>query len=559
MAFMKITTSTRKNKTYYYASIAESYRENGKVKHKTLKKIGGVTKEQAEALKLAFSDKIKDMIDFEELIFEKSVDYGAHFVIDQIVKKIKLIPKLKNVLKSSDTHITTETAIKYILFMVYHQMTNPGSKLSMYENAGNTAIAKLLEIDTDIDLQTMYRSLEVLEENFEQIEKVLLDIATEDYGEDKQKLFYDITSSYFEGHKLTIAQYGYSRDKRRDKTQIVIGLVTTEKGFPIKCDVHRGNTVDKTTVAEVVENLTNEYKIEKIIFVGDRGMLTASNVKEITRLDQKYVMAIPRRWTKKYLKDIDINPENMNKTNKKDLYSIEVNSDKLEGKDKLLLCLNTRKQKDDTDYRNAQIEKVFNDFEKLNKKLNNPRTRIKTKDDLIKKSAVIKKRRKEGKYFEFEIVKDTTNALGFSVQYEINEEKLKKDSRLDGTFVIQTNTTNLKSDEVLEVYKNLSQVENEFKIIKNDLGLRPMHHYKEQRVKGHVYLTVLSSFILNAIDFTLKENKVGLTAQKALTELDKIKLGSFKLPNGDKKTKLTEISEKQNKILRALKIKKIKQ
>lgn len=558
MAFMKITTSKRKNKTYYYASIAESYRENGKVKHKTLKKIGGVSKEQAEALKLAFSNKIKDMIDFEELIFENSVDYGAHFVIDQIVKKIKLIPKLKNVLKSSDSHITTETAIKYILFMVYHQMTNPRSKLSMYENADNTAIAKFLEIDTDIDLQTMYRSLEVLEENFEQIEKVLLDIATEDYDEDKQKLFYDITSSYFEGHKLTIAQYGYSRDKRRDKTQIVIGLVTTEKGFPIKCDVHRGNTVDKTTVAEVVKNLTNEYKIEKIIFVGDRGMLTASNVKEITRLNQKYVMAIPRRWTKKYLKDIDINPENMNKTNKKDLYSIEVNSDKLEGKDKLLLCLNTRKQKDDTDYRNAQIEKVFNDFQKLNKKLNNPRTRIKTKDDLIKKSAVIKKRRKEGKYFEFEIVKDTTNALGFSVQYEINEQKLKKDSRLDGTFVIQTNTTNLKSDEVLEVYKNLSQVENEFKIIKNDLGLRPMHHYKEKRVKGHVYLTVLSSFILNAIDFTLKENKVGLTAQKALTELDKIKLGSFKLPNGDKKTKLTEISEKQNKILRALKIKKIK-
>lgn len=558
MAYMKITTSKRKNKTYYYASIVKSYRENGKVKHKVLNKIGGVSKEQAEALRLAFSDKIKDMIDFEELNFENSVDYGAHFVIDQIVKKIKLIPKLKNVLKSSNSHITTETAIKYILFMVYYQITNPGSKLSMYENADNTAIAKLLEIDTDIDLQTMYRSLEVLEENFEHIEKILLDIATEDYGEDKQKLFYDITSSYFEGHKLTIAQYGYSRDKRQNKTQIVIGLVTTENGFPIKCDVHRGNTVDKNTVAKVIKNLTNEYEIEKIIFVGDRGMLTASNVKEITKSNQKYVMAIPRRWTKKYLKDIDITPEKMNKTNTKDLYSIEVNSDKLEGKDKLLLCLNTKKQKDDTDYRNAQIEKVSNDFEKLNKKLNNPRTRIKTKDDLIKKSTVIKKRRKEGKYFEFEIVKDTTNALGFSVQYEINKEKLKKDSRLDGTFVIQTNTTDLKSDELLEVYKNLSQVENEFKIIKNDLGLRPMHHYKEQRVKGHVYLTVLSSFILNTIDFTLKENEVGLTAKKALIELDKIKLGSFKLPNGDKKTKLTEISERQNKILKALKIKKIK-
>lgn len=557
MAFMKITTSKRKDKTYYYASIVKSYRENGKAKHKVLKKIGGVSKEQAEVLKLAFSDKTKDLIDFEDLTFENSVDYGAHFAIDQIVKKVKLIPKLKSVIKSNDSHITTETAIKYILFMVYHQMTNPTSKLSMYENVENTAIRKHLEIDTDIDLQTMYRSLEVLEENFKQIEKVLLDIATEDYSEDKQKLFYDITSSYFEGHKLTIAQYGYSRNKRRDKTQIVIGLVTTENGFPIKCDVHRGNTVDKTTVGKVIENLTNEYKIKDIIFVGDRGMLTASNVEEITKLNQEYVMAIPRRWTKKYLNEIDINPEKMNKTNTKDLYTVEVNSDKLEGKDKLLLCLNTRKQQDDTDYRNAQIEKVSNGFKKLNKKLNNPRTRIKTKEDLIKKSAVIKKRRKEGKYFEFEIVEDKANTLGFSVKYEINEKKLEEDRRLDGTFVIQTNTTDFKSDELLKIYKNLSQVENEFKIIKNDLGLRPMRHYKEERVKGHVYLTVLSSFILNAIDFTLKENEVGLTAQKALTELDKIKLGSFKLPNGDKRNRLTEISKEQNEILRALKIKKI--
>jgi len=107
-----------------------------------------------------------------------------------------------------------------------------------------------------------------------------------------QELYYDITSSYFKGHRCIIAEYGYSRDHRKDREQIVIGLVTTPDGFPIKCDIYPGNTTDKTTIAGEVEQLLQRYPIKEFVFVGDRGVLTGPNLEAIRGLEQQCVMVL---------------------------------------------------------------------------------------------------------------------------------------------------------------------------------------------------------------------------------------------------------------------------
>lgn len=112
-------------------------------------------------------------------------------------------------------------------------------------------------------------------------------MASKKFNQESRELYYDLTSSYFEGHKCIIAEYGYSRDKRKDRKQIVIGLVTTSSGFPLQCKVYPGNRVDKTTVQEIIAELKEDFPLKEIVLVGDRGILTAHNVATIEELGHK--------------------------------------------------------------------------------------------------------------------------------------------------------------------------------------------------------------------------------------------------------------------------------
>lgn len=543
--FVKVTPRKKKNKTYYYAELVQSYKENGKPKHKRILYLGSVDLETAEKLKIVFSKDFDSYTNYEKIKFLSSVSYGDFYLIDFIMKDIDLFNIMEEKFKSVDSHITVKTAIDCIKAMVFQRIINPDSKLAFTQWHHKTPINYFLSNYTEMDVQTMYRSLELLEDNFKLIEETLYDIAKNRFNQSESELYYDITSSYFEGHKCLISEYGYSRDKRSDKKQLIIGLVTTSDGFPIKCNIYSGNTSDKTTVAEIVEELKNEYPIDEVVFVGDRGMLTAKNIEKIKELNQKFVMAIPRGWSKKYLKDIEIDIKNM-KLIKDNLYVRYIETALSE--DNFLLCLNIDKKIDDKNYRDKNIKKIE---EKLNELKNKSK---KTEEELLKKIGEILKINNTGKYFTTKIVKDKN----ISLEYAINKEKLKSDEKLDGTFLIQTNKSTYSEEKLLEIYKNLSKVENAFKIIKNNLDIRPMYHWKTSRVKGHIYMCVLSYFIYNSIDYIAKNKKIGLSAESILNKLEEIKLIKANLPNGKNRYSLTEISKETNKILSKYEIKKLK-
>lgn len=198
-------------------------------------------------------------------------------------------------------HTTVETALNCVKAMIFQRIIQPESKLALTEWMEDTPIRYFFDHGQQHtpDLETIYRSLEVLCANFSLVEQSLYHWAERCFEQNMQELYYDITSSYFEGHRCIIAEYGYSRDHRRDREQIVIGLVTTPDGFPIKCDIHPGSTADKTTVTRVVEDLLKRYPIKEFVFVGDRGMITGPNLEAIRNLKQRYVMALPRSWSKK--------------------------------------------------------------------------------------------------------------------------------------------------------------------------------------------------------------------------------------------------------------------
>jgi len=551
--FVKVTPRKKKGKTYYYAELVESYRENGKVKHKRLLYFGSVDLDTANRLKVAFSKDFDSFTNIDKVDFSSAVSYGNYYLLNTLSSSIGLFDFIKNNFLSTDNHITVETATQYIKTMIFQRIIQPDSKLSLVENYQATPLKHFLELGNGLDLQSLYRSLEVLEENFPLVEKYLYQLAVERFKQNEKELYYDITSSYFEGHKYIIAEFGYSRDKRRDKEQIVIGLVTTASGFPIKCNIYPGNRPDKTTVTEVVEQLKKEYPIDEVVFVGDRGMLTAKIIKTIEELNQKYVMAIPRAWSKKYLKKIEIRADKMDEIDD-ELYAKFISSS--DPKQKFLLCLNINKKTDDNQYRQNCIDKIKEELDKLIKSIGKNKN-IKTRDEAMKKAGAITKLNNTGKYFTIESIDSNTNPLGFTLKYQIKEDKLKSDKRLDGTFLIQTNEEEYSKKKLLAVYKNLSKVENAFKNIKNDLDIRPMFHRKESRVKGHVYICVIAYFLMNAIEYISKNNNLNKSARNILRLLDQIKLLEINLPDGDKKYSTTSLDSELKQILKTFKIKKV--
>lgn len=550
--FVKITPRKKGDKTYYYAELVEAYRYKGKVKHKRILYFGSVDQDLARRLKIVFSKDFDAFTNLNKINFSAAVPYGNFFVINAICQQLEMFNVFRNTFRTIDPHISVNTALDCIKAMIFQRIIQPDSKLALTEWLPLTPLKHFLKVQKEPDLQAFYRSLEVLNDNFPIVEKYLYKWAIEHFNQDNKELFYDITSSYFEGHKCIIAKYGYSRDKRKDKEQIIIGLVTTFDGFPIKCNIYPGNRPDKTTVYEVITQLKNEYPIDEIVFVGDRGMLTADNIKMIEDLKQKYIMAIPRAWSKKYLHNIDIDEKKMIKI-KEDLYATFL--PQIENQ-RFLLCLNTQKRQDDRQYRQECINAITEQLSKLNLSLGKNKC-IKTRDEAMKRAGAILKLNTSGKYFKVKTTDSTKNSLGFELSYEIIKNKLENDEKLDGTFIIQTNQENYTGEKLIKIYKNLSTVENAFKIIKNDLDIRPMYHWKEERVKGHVYICVLAYFIVNAIEYKAQKSKLNKSARKILKELSKISLLDINLPDKQKRYALTTIDKKQKEILRAFNIKKV--
>ncbi len=549
--FVKVTPRKKGDKTYYYAELVEAYREGKKTKHKRLLYFGSVDQETARRLKIAFSSDFDSFTNINKVDYAAAVPYGNFFFINSLFEQLEMFEYFRSNFVSRDPHLTVPTAVMYLKAMLFQRIIQPDSKLAIQEWLPLTPLNHFLEIET-LDLQSLYRSLEVLQDNYSIIEQYLYNTAVKQFEQDDKELYYDLTSSYFEGCRCIIANYGYSRDKRKDRKQIVIGLVTTSFGFPLKCKVYPGNQVDKTTVQEVFAELKEQFPIEEMVFVGDRGMLTADNVSAIEELKQKYVMAIPRSWSKKFIKDRVIDEKTMRKI-KKDLYAEFIPSPEDQS---LLLCLNTQKREDDRKYRTFCIESIKEDLDKLNNSLGKNKG-IATREEAMKRAGIILKQNFARKYFQVETVDSSKNPLGFEIHYEVQTEKMKSDEKLDGAFIIQSNEKDYDEEKLIKTYKNLSRVENAFKILKNDLDLRPINHYKKSRVEGHVYLCVLAYFITTAIEYIAVKKKLDRSARKILMQLSQIGLIDINLPDGQKKYSITTLQREHKKILNAYKIKRV--
>jgi transposase len=300
-------------------------------------------------------------------------------------------------------------------------------------------------------------------------------------------LLYDITSTYFEGRCCPLAHPGYSRDGKPDKAQIVIGLLCAPDGCPVAVEVFEGNTVDSATVESQVKKVRERFGIERVVLVGDRGMITEARIRKDLRETEglDWITALRAPQISKLVACGAIQLGVFDKLSMAEVTHPDYRNERL------IVCRNPMLALDRARTREELLLATERELEKVKAATSRPKRRLKGKDKIgLRVGAVIRKF-KMAKHFVISIEEE-----GFS--YERDLSSIAEESALDGIYVLRTSVprAGLDTNESVGAYKSLSQVERAFRSLKSiDLKIRPIHHHLADRVKTHVFLCMLAYYV----------------------------------------------------------------
>jgi transposase len=404
-------------------------------------------------------------------------------------------------------------------------------------------------------LQYWYRTLDHLILNQAKIELALYGRLRDLFHFEPDLVFYDLTSTYFEGHgPETLAKHGYSRDGKPRNVQVVVGVVMVA-GWPIAHHVWAGNTRDSKTVAEVVQDLTQRFQFRQVVFVGDRGMVTEKNLEVLQTADGDwgFLLGMTRRQNPEAAALIDRVAEerwldcpsgiNGREATVKQRTRVQEVSSEREGVRVFVVDSDERRG-----YEQRQREKAM---ERVRVQLAKLQTRVaqgKLKDPAKIGAAAqrVLSRNHGHRYYAWELAEGRFEF----VEHPVN---LAREKKYEGKYLIQTDQVDLTPRDAVAQYKELNEVERGFRSLKDPIGLRPIWHRHERRVRAHIFVAALSFLMERMLERALKDAGVALSAQAALTALQTIRQVRFQV-DGEERTGVTPGSYHARQVLRALNI-----
>ncbi len=486
-------TYQRNGKTYRRALLRNSYRKNGKVVHDTIANLSMCNEEEIEVMKFALKNK-KNLsalkIPGEKVETRQGMSVGAVWLLYQFAKKLGIEKALG---RGDDAKLT--------LWMIVSTAIGSVSRLSATRLAQSHAACDILRMDGFCE-DDLYHALDWLDENQKKIEDRLF---KDRYKNKIPNLFlYDVTSSYLEGDKNELAEYGYNRDGKKGKKQIVIGLLTDDEGYPVSCEVFQGNTKDTETFKNQVDKLAQRFGIEKVTLVGDRGMIKSVQISELSAEDFYYITALTKPQIEKLLKDNVFQMELFDK----DIYEV------LDNKIRYVLRCNPIREKEIRENRQSKLEAVKKRCVKKTQYLaQHPRAQVNVAEREIREFI---EKLKIDKW-----VKIRVNARSFSIQ--IDNEELTKIEKLDGCYTIKTNLSaaDVSKDTIHDRYKSLAEVEWAFRTMKTTLlHLRGIYVRKANRTRAHVFSMMLAYMI--AYELRRLWREIEVTIEEGIEELSSL-------------------------------------
>lgn len=473
--------------------LRESYRENGKVKNRTLANLTHWPEKDVEALKFALKHKERVyslLADKKNYKIQQGNSVGAVWLINEIADKLGIKKALGN------SHNG-----KLALWQVIARIIAQGSCLSAVRLASNHAACDVLNISESFCEDDLYENLSWLAKNQKKIEKKLF---SGNYKDKKPDLFlYDVTSSYLEGKNNYFAKNGYNRDKKTGKMQLVLGLMCDENGDPVTIEVFKGNTIDYQTVKNQISKVTGDYSLQKVTFVGDRGMIKNEQIEALRSAGLHYITAISKPQIRKL-----INEEVLSMS----LFDNDLQEVIHEGT-RYILRRNPIRASDIQRSRENNLEKIRKFAEERNEYLReHSRAKVST--------AIAKINHKLIKYGFDSYVSVINKERELSL--EINEEILQEKSMLDGCYVIKSDLDSSYEKELLHTrYKDLYSVEEAFRCSKTEmLEMRPWYVQTEESTRGRALLILLAYKIVRYLKKLW--SSLNMTVSEGIKELTTI-------------------------------------
>jgi transposase len=404
-------------------------------------------------------------------------------------------------------------------------------------------------------LDAWYRTLDQLHAAKDQIEVALYHRLRDLFSLKPDLVLYDITSTYFEGAgPRDFAKHGYSRDGKPQNVQVVVGVVMVA-GWPIAHHVWAGNRIDHTTVQDVISDLQKRFAFGRLIFVGDRGMVTDENIEAITKDDHGFLVGVKRRRNAQidgWLDAVDDTkwvhcPGGINTQERKtdpprtraqevasgdpDLRVIVIDSDERRG------------------YEQAKREQAM---ERARQRLEKLKGRV--------ASGGLKRPEKIGaaverimqnyhgyRYFDWKL---RDGALEFTE----SEARLGREKKIEGKYVIMTTEKGLGLLDAVAMYKELTDVESGFRQLKDVMALRPIYHQIEMRVKAHIFVAALALLVQRLLGRRLNEAEVDVSPARAMQALATVRLVTFRLKGQPERRGLAGGCPDARLVLKALKL-----
>lgn len=563
--FLKKSTTTINGKTYNHYKVVESYREDGKVKHRILFALGSLTDEQAERLRMAIS---------------------AHSNPDIIVSKSEDIVVTKH-LAFLDVAVLFQlwqdwgfhnffTEDRWVKAMVFNRCIDPVAKINVKDWAVETVLPVYLDTQPNrMDTFDVYRELDRLSNRESELQSFIFQQLKSQFQDLSEVFFYDITSTYMEGNRCVISKLGYSRDHRPDCEQIVIALMITPEGYPFYWRVLEGNTQDITTVKDLVREVKTRYGIQNCTMVFDRGMVSSDNLLTLEDQEWEYVSAMDRDEIATAGFFDEALPEPATSGDWEQIMAmrefIPFDEDGFlffrefqVGNRRYILSFDVTRFLDEQKMLERRIKQVLDWVQQKNQNLAQAK-KARSREKLECETQMMLKRKRVKKFLSVQIephAHTVPNKKGeqrtvesFQLSSTLEQTQLHKEQRLHGITCFITNLSKDHSSarDIIQWYRRKNKVEEAFREIKSHLQLRPIHLTRENRVKAHVTICMLAYFLYNDLERRLKNKGVAMSPVGMLELLAKCQINKVEFKgNYQPKLSITEPSSKQKELLQAI-------
>lgn len=466
-----VTRRHYKGKEYTTTLLRRSYREDGKVRNETVGNLSHLEEWMIDGLRAMLAGRrLVDLDDDFEIL--RSLPHGHVRAVLGVLRDLDL-----------ERLISRERCRErdLVVAMICQRLLDPCSKLSTTRLVAQTTLATELELG-EVNEAELLSAMDWLLDRQQRIESALCRRHLQGEG----FVLYDLSSSYLEGRHCELGAVGYSRDGKPSKPQITYGLCCAPEGQPVSIEVHKGNTGDPTTLQPAVERVKDRFGIERLVFVGDRGMITEARVKMLKEQGVGFITALRAPQ----IQALTLAPSfQLSLFDEQGL--CEVSSPEFPG-ERLIICRNPAVAAERARKREELLKLTEADLEKVCQMVEGQRGRLRNAPagKIGERAGRVVNKRKMAKHFTLKIADQ-------SFSYERNTAQIADEALLDGIYVLRTAEPSSRIGEqaVVRAYKQLKVNERSFREMKTPLEIRPVHHRLEDRVRAHVFLCMLACYV----------------------------------------------------------------